>query len=171
MVQLDQEKLNQFTRRLNCTLCEDGPFAEMSMALEGYAEKTEPIEGVTYGFYNGPMEKLQAVVEQVDDTWPQYFREGIRVFCAYLEGEPVSFCIVEPDDRCALALPGVRVGSIGCVGTLPQHRGRKIGLRMVDLATVILAEEGYHQGYISYTAIDHWYAKLGYRTYTRFRFN
>ena len=77
---------------------------------------------------------------------------------------------MEGDDNCPLAVPGIRVGSIGCVGTLPRHRGRKIGLRMVDLATVYLQREGYHKGYISYTAIDHWYAKLGYRTYTRFRF-
>ena len=170
MEQLDQEKLQKFAKRLNCILCDDGPFAEMGMSLEGYTEKTAPIEGVTYGFYNGPVEKIQAVVEQVDDTWVQYFQEDTPIFCAYLEGELVSFCIVGPNDDCPMALPGVRVGSIGCVGTLPQHRGRKIGLRMVDLATVYLREQGYHKGHIGYTGIDHWYAKLGYKTYARFRF-
>lgn len=167
---LDQVKLEAFCQRLNCELCDDGPFAEMSMFLEGYREKTQPIEGITYGFYDGPVDVLQAVVEQVDCTWVQYFNGKTRVFCAYLNGAPISFCIVEGDDKCPLAVPGVRVGSIGCVGTVPQHRGRQIGLRMVDLATVILQQEGYHKGYINYTAIDHWYAKLGYRTYTRFRF-
>ena len=167
---LDQTKLERFCQRLNCDLCDDGPFAEMSMPLEGYQEQTAPIEGITYGFYDGPVEVLQAAVAQVDDTWVQYFGGKSRVFCAWLGEELVSFCIVEGDDNCPLAVPGVRVGSIGCVGTVPQHRGRKIGLRMVDLATVILQQEGYTKGYISYTAIDHWYAKLGYRTYTRFRF-
>ena len=113
MEQLDQEKLQQFAKRLNCILCDDGPFAEMGMSLEGYTEKTEPIEGVTYDFYTGPVEKIQAVVEQVDDTWIQYFREDTPIFCAYLEGELVSFCIVGPNDLCPMALPGVRVGSIG----------------------------------------------------------
>lgn len=171
MEQLDQEKLQQFALRMNCRLCDDGPYAEMGMSLEDYREKTDPIPGVRYGFYTGPVERIQAVVEQVDSTWVQYFREGVHIFCAYLEEEPVSFCIVEPNDNCPLALPGVRVGSIGCVGTLPQHRGRQIGLRMVDLATVHLKKEGYHKGHIGYTGIDHWYAKLGYRTYARFAFD
>ena len=33
-----------------------------------------------------------------------------------------------------------------------------------------LREQGYHKGHIGYTGIDHWYAKLGYKTYARFRF-
>ena len=68
---LDQTKLEKFCRRLNCELCDDGPFAEMSMPLAGYREQTEPIQGVTYGFYDGPVDVLQAVVEQVDATWVQ----------------------------------------------------------------------------------------------------
>ena len=171
MEQLDWNKMRQFEKKLGCRFCDDGEYAEMSLTLGSYREQTEPIAGVTYGFYSGSMEELRELVAQVDPTWTRYYREGTPVFCAWLEGEPVSFCIVEPDNECALALPGVRVGSIGCVGTLPQYRGRKIGLRMVDLATVFLQQEGYHKSYICYTGIDHWYAKLGYKTYARFTFD
>ena len=171
MEQLDMQKMRAFEKRLGCRFCDDGEYAEMSLTLGSYREQTEPIAGVTYGFYSGSMEELRELVAQVDPTWTQYYQEGIPVFCAYLDGKVVSFCIVEPADDCALAVPGIRVGSIGCVGTLPQYRGRKIGLRMVDLATVFLQQEGYHKSYICYTAIDHWYAKLGYKTYARFTFD
>jgi GNAT superfamily N-acetyltransferase len=170
MEQLDQQKMERFAQRLGCTFCDDGPFAEMSMTLQGYQEKTRPIAGITYGFYSGPVSEIRDAVRQVDTEWVQYFNEKTPIFCAFLEGKPISFCIVEEDENCPLAIPGIRVGSIGCVGTLPQHRGRQIGLRMVDLATVFLRDRGCHKGYISYTGIDHWYAKLGYKTYARFRF-
>ena len=39
-----------------------------------------------------------------------------------------------------------------------------IGLTMVKLVTEILKNEGYDYSYIHYTAVAHWYAKLGYTT-------
>lgn len=170
MEQLDPNKMRKFEQRLGCRFCEDGIFAEMSLGLGDYQEKTTPIAGITYGFYSGPISALREAVGKVEPEWVQYFTEDSRVFCGFAGERLVSFCSLSEDGDCPLAVPGVRVGSIGCVGTLPEYRGRQIGLRMVDLATVLLQNEGFHKAYISYTHIDHWYAKLGYQTFARFRF-
>ena len=157
-------------KRLGCRFCEDGKFAEMGMDLADYEEKTTPIEGVSYGFFQGDMQLLREAVAQVDATWVEFYPDGTDVFAGFVSGKPVCFCIVEEDKECMLAEPGVKVGSIGCVGTLPEYRGRQLGLRMVDLATLYLKQQGFDKGYIHYTAIDHWYAKLGYETFARFSF-
>lgn len=170
MEQLDPQKVQAFEQNLNCRFCEDGVFAEMSMPLGEYREKTAPIEGVTYGFFTGDLAELHKAVAQVDASWVQYYTPGTPVLCGFINGKVVSFCIVEEDPACIIAAPGLRIGSIGCVGTLPEYRGHGIGLRMVDLATVHIQSMGCHRGYISYTAIDHWYAKLGYRVFARFSF-
>lgn len=169
--QIDMEQLHTMEKELGCTFCEDGIFAEMSLDLPGYTEKTAPIPGVEYGFYQGDMEKMKALVDVVDEDWSQYFNEGDRVFCAFIGGEPVAFCGVDTDAECMLCRPGIRVGSIGCVGTLPAFRERGIGLRMVDLATVFLRDAGCDKCYISYTHLAPWYGKLGYETFARFSFN
>ena len=167
---LNVDRLNQMEKELGCTFCDDGEFAEMSMDLWNYAVKTQPIEGVRFDYYPGHPEELKTLVDSVDEDWSQYFDAETPVFCAFLGDEVVSFCIVDPNAECILSRPDIKVGSIGCVGTAPAHRGRGIGLRMVDLATVILQKEGCTKGYISYTHIDHWYAKLGYETFARFSF-
>lgn len=169
MLELDQSKLNALAEAKGWEYCPDGTFAEMGVHIGEYQEKTAPIPGITFGFYSGKLEQLHGIVAQVEPEWVQYFEESTPVFCAYENGAPISFCIVEEDDSCPLAVPGVRVGSIGCVGTLPACRGRKIGLRMVDLATCWLKKQGFPLAYVSYTAIDHWYAKLGYEVFARFR--
>ena len=53
------------------------------------------------------------------------------------------------------------------MGTLPEYRGHQIGLKMVQLATGIVQRRGFDIAYIHYTHIDHWYAKLGYKTVLR----
>lgn len=168
-MEIDREKFYALAAKQGWEYCADGAFAEMGMHIADYREKTSPIPGITFDFYSGSLEQLHALVAQVEPEWVQFFSENTPVFCAYENGDPISFCIVEADDCCPLAVPGVRVGSIGCVGTLPACRGRKIGLRMVDLATCWLKNQDFPLAYISYTAIDHWYAKLGYQVYARFR--
>ncbi|MGN0376655.1 MAG: GNAT family N-acetyltransferase [Suilimivivens sp.] len=164
------ERLKDLEKRLGCRFCKDGEFAEMSLQLGDYAEKTKPIEKVTFGFYKGDIEELRFAVSQVEGKWVQYFDKYSQVFCGYIGEKIVSFCLVEEDADCILTVPGVRVGSIGCVGTVPEYRGRGIGLRMVDLATAYLQKRGCDKGYIHYTHIDHWYKKLGYQTFARFSF-
>lgn len=100
----------------------------------------------------------------------QYFQADSPVFCAFLDGAPVSFCQVEQTTDSILHSPGLKVGSIGCVGTVPERRGHGIALRMVDLAALELQKQGMNVSYIHYTAIDHWYRKLGYQVLARFSF-
>ena len=59
---------------------------------------------------------------------------------------------------------GLKIGGPGCVGTVPEYRRQGIGLRLVQLATGILKDQGYDLSYIHYTAVAPWYAKLGYQT-------
>ena len=54
--------------------------------------------------------------------------------------------------------------NVVCVGTVPEYRRQGIGLKMVQNVTQILKEKGYALGYIHYTGVGHWYAKLGYQT-------
>ena len=124
-----------------------------------------------FGFYPGNAEELQDIVASVDEDWVKYFQGRLPVFCGMIGKQVVSFCIVETDAETMLSRPGVRVGSIGCVGTAPEYRSRGVGLRMVDLATLYLQQEGCSKAYISYTHIDFWYARLGYETFARFSFS
>jgi len=118
---------------------------------------------ITYGFFDGDIASLQESVREVDDDWVQYFQHGDRVFCAFDGDRVVSFCIV---DSCG-EYQGLKIGAPGCVGTIPTYRKQGIGLEMVKRATMILKDEGYDLSYIHYTAVGHWYAKLGYQTVLR----
>lgn len=166
--QIDPIRQHDMAQRLRCVFRENGEFAEMSRNLADYQEQTVSIPGVRFGFYKGDIEPLLRMVATVDGAWPVYFQADSPIFCAFCNEQPVSFCIVDEEVDCLISRPGIRVGSIGCVGTLPDWRGRGIGLRMVDLATLLLKEAGCNKAYISYTAIDFWYARLGYSTFARF---
>ncbi|MBE6936376.1 MAG: GNAT family N-acetyltransferase [Ruminococcaceae bacterium] len=168
---IDEARRAAMAERLGCVFCDDGAFAEMSMDLGTYQEKTAPIDAVSFGFYPGNAEDLQELVAAVDDGWVKYFHGKLPIFCGMIDGKVVSFCIVDPDADTMLSRPDIRVGSIGCVGTSPAYRSRGIGLRMVDLATLYLQEKGCDKAYISYTHIDFWYARLGYETFARFSFS
>ncbi|MBE5810137.1 MAG: GNAT family N-acetyltransferase [Clostridiales bacterium] len=118
---------------------------------------------ITFGFYKGDVETLRAAVREVDEDWPQWFGKVDRVFCAF-DGEKVaSFCILDAFGEA----DGLKVGAPGCVGTVPAYRRQGIGLRMVQLATAILKDEGYDLSWIHYTHVGHWYARLGYKTVVR----
>lgn len=165
---LNYKKLKEMEKRLGCTFCNDGIFAEMSLDLMHYEEKTSHISGIEFRFCNGSPEEVKRAVESVDEEWVQYFDSGANVFCGYNGSNIVSFCIVDLNADCILSEEGIRVGSIGCVGTVPQSRNKGIGLRMVDLATLYLKNGKCDKAYIHYTHIDKWYAKLGYQTFARF---
>lgn len=169
-VVIDDTRLKEMENQLGCTFCENGTFAEMSLELSGYQEKTYPTPGITYGFYRGDVENIRQTVAEVDENWVQYFNEGTHIFCGFEGEKPVSFCIVDVVADCILSPGEEKIGGVGCVGTVPQYRERGIGLRMVDLATVYLKEQGCDVSTISYTHIDQWYGKLGYQTYARFSF-
>lgn len=155
-------------KELGCTFSERGKYAEMSMDIKDYREQTRPVDGISFGFYAGNAAELQDIVQTVEEDWVQYFKEDTCVFCGFLEDIIVSFCIVSLDENTIISREGIKVGSIGCVGTLPAYRSKGIGLRMVDLATVYLQQQNCDKAYISYTHIEGWYRQLGYRTFARF---
>lgn len=167
---MDPVKRKEMEGRLGCVFCRDGIFAEMALDLRDYRERTSPITGVHFGFYVGSTERIKEAVALVDAQWVPYFDENVRIFCGYVEERPISFCIVDVDVDCPISAPGIKVGGIGCVGTIPQCRRMGAGLRMVDLATLYLKSAGCDRAYVHYTHIEKWYGKLGYQTFARFSF-
>ncbi len=119
--------------------------------------------GVEFGYEPGCSERLNHAVSAVDEDWVQYFGEG-EAFCAYCGGEIAAFCIAEDDVDCIFSDEAVRVGSVGCVGTVPKFRRQGIGLAMVARASQELIRSGCGRIFIHYTEVYDWYAKLGYKT-------
>lgn len=149
---------------------------EMILDLKGFSPDRPALsvpEGVVFGFFGdvtegkGNMDDLRRAVGEVDDGWVRYYNDPSRAFCAFLDGRVVSFCDVDEMGTFTLEGRTVRIGGPGCVGTVPAYRRRGIGLRMVQLATEILKERGTDYGFIHYTGVGPWYAKLGYETILR----
>lgn len=154
-----------FDKPYIASLPEEHIFDEQVLDLHEWQAGT-PVpcpDHITFGFYQGDAETLQAAVREVEDDWVQWFGKTDRVFCAFDGGKVVSFCLLDSFGEA----DGLRIGAPGCVGTVPAYRKQGIGLRMIQLATAILQDEGYDLGWIHYTHVGHWYAKLGYRTVVR----
>jgi GNAT superfamily N-acetyltransferase len=85
-----------------------------------------------------------------------------------MDGERVvSFCLLDDFGT----YKGLRIGAPGCVGTIPAYRKQGIGLKMIQNATAIFQKCGYDLGYIHYTGVGHWYARLGYETLVKWNCN
>lgn len=123
----------------------------------------QPPSHVSFLNEPGGSERLLEAVAGVDRDWVQYFRGG-EYFCASVNGEIASFCIVEDDVTCLFSDGKTRVGSIGCVGTVPGMRRQGIGLAMVAEASRELIRRGCGRIFIHYTGVYDWYARLGYKT-------
>lgn len=144
-------------------------YVEMGMDITNYAAPAFSLpDGVEFAFYRGTAEELRRAVAAVDDEWVQYFTDLSAVYCGYLGGELASFCIIGTDELCLLSDETARVGSVGCVGTLPRFRKKGIGLAMVSSATEYLRDNGSTTCFIHYTHLEGWYARLGYKTFLRF---
>lgn len=144
-----------------------GRFEEMSRTVQDFSASEHHIpvpNGASFGWYSGTEEPLLRAVAEVDKDWVGYFR-GAEVFCGYYEGEVACFCIVEPDSVCLISDGESKVGVIGCVGTVPRFRRNGMGLKMVALAMEELKKQGCGKCFIHYTAVAHWYARLGFRTF------
>ena len=155
---------NFFEREVK-DISEDLVYEEMFLELKDFSGgRVTPPKGVEFGSYTGSLDEFREKVQTVDKGWPEFFDDSSEIFCAFLNGEPVSFCLIE--DMGTLNHDGkiIRIGGPGCVGTLPGYRNRGIGLSMVDRVTAILKERGYDYSYIHYTGVASWYAKLGYKT-------
>lgn len=143
----------------------DRVFTELAMDLRGEPRNAapRPSDGITFGEYHGELAALRNAVRSVDEDWVRYFREGDRFYCAF-DGETiVSFCGLTDMGR----FRGLHIGGPGCVGTVPEYRGRGIGLEMVRLATEELRGDGFDLSWIHYTHLADWYMKLGYLSVLR----
>ena len=142
-------------------------FDEMILDLADFdAEKySKPLDSaISFGIYNGSLDVIRKIVGKVDEDWVRYYNGDERIYCGFLNGEPVSFCQISDMGRHNINGRALKVGGPGCVGTLPECRDRGIGLTMVSHATQILKEDGYDLSYIHYTYVAEWYGKLGYKT-------
>lgn len=120
-------------------------------------------ENITFGRYSGDIARLRAAVNEVDEDWIQYFNEGDDFYCAFDGEKIVAFCTLSDMG----SYNGLRIGSPGCVGTIPAYREQGIGLRLVHLATEELKKTGFHLSWVHYTYLDQWYMKLGYQPILR----
>ena len=148
------------------TLPEDEIYVEQVIDLHTWQEGA-PVEcpgHITFGYYQGDIETLQAAVREVEDDWVQWFGKGDHVYCAFDGDKVVSFCLLDNMGEHEHEGRKVKVGGPGCVGTIPAYRKLGIGLRMVQLATEELQKAGYDLSWIHYTHVGHWYARLGYKT-------
>ena len=146
----------------------DHVFTELALDLRKYTPRP-PVpcpEGVAFRAYDGDMALLRAAVRKVDGDWAQYFDGSGRYFTAHEGGRIVSFCVLDEMGRCG----DMRIGGPGCVGTVPECRGKGTGLRLVQLATEKLQSEGFDLSWIHYTHLETWYARLGYEPVLRWNF-
>ena len=138
-------------------------YAELVMDLRKEKPREVPFiapAGITFGEYHGRIEALREAVGEVDEDWVQYFEESTPVFCAFDRERVISFCILSDWGR----HQELRIGGPGCVGTVPEYRGKGIGLELVRQATNLLREKGIDCSWIHYTYLERWYQKLGYQT-------
>lgn len=148
------------------TLPGDRVFTELVMDLRGDLPNMTPPDrpdGIVFGEYRGELAALRNAVRRVDEDWVRYFREGDRFYCAFDGEKIISFCGLSDMGR----FQGLHIGGPGCVGTIPEFRGRGIGLEMVRLATGTLRKDGFDLSWIHYTHLAQWYMKLGYQPVLR----
>ena len=144
----------------------DEVFTELVMDLRAGAPASPPYRGpggIAFGEYRGEIGPLREAVRRVDEDWAQYFNEGGRFYAATDGDRIVSFCCLTDMGR----VGGFRIGGPGCVGTVPECRGRGVGLEMVRRATDTLRRDGYDLSWIHFTHLADWYRRLGYRPVLR----
>lgn len=160
------ESSAEFFKKHGYTL--GGCFNEMSLELANFtAPQYEAPAGAEFCFYKGNIEDMRRAVADVDDEWVQYFNEDGLFYVCMMGNEIASFYIVG-EDECCLLSDGRRVGSVGCVGTVPKFRRNGLGLQMVALASQHLKDIGCERVFIHYTHLDKWYGKLGAQIFLRF---
>lgn len=147
---------------------------EMKLALKEFDLEAQPVslypQGVKFEYYIGSLEQLEEAVAEVDEEWVQYFRYEDPKFVATRQGKIIGFTILSYDDENLLCDGKKKVGSIGCVGVIPEEREHGIGLAMVAHATQELKQHGCDEVFIHWTYLEKWYGRLGYRTFLTYWF-
>lgn len=110
---------------------------------------------------------LLLAVKAAESKWVSIFEDcSDPVLLAELGGEVAGFEILSADGGYFVS-PGERVGSIGCVGVVPDMRQRGIGLAMVAEGALWLKNQRCDKVELRYTWLEEWYGKLGFRTTCR----
>ena len=164
---LDSMYPNFFEKETVRNMSEEWICDEMILALEEFRpEKYEKEfdDRISFGYYEGDLEELKKEVRRVVEYWAESYNGKHRIFCGYMDGKVVSFCLIEDKGVHSIGGQNLKIGGPGCVGTLPEYRKKGIGLTMVKKVTEILKEEGYDYSYIHFTGVAPWYEKLGYET-------
>lgn len=106
-------------------------------------------------------------VEAADSKWVGIFEACAEpILLAELGGRAAGFEILDPEGGYFVS-PGERVGSIGCVGVVPDMRQRGIGLAIVAEGARWLKEHKADKVELRYTWLEDWYGRLGFRTVSR----
>ena len=159
----DEMHPNFFARDYIRAIPREEEFAEMVLALPAFSELEVSVPvpaNASFRLWKGDLAPLKEAAARVVPHWADLYDGAHRVLCGYVGEELASFCMLEDFGEHG----GLRIAGPGCVGTLPEHRRKGVGLRMVQLATRMLRDEGYDLSWIHYTGVAPWYARLGYRT-------
>lgn len=145
-------------------------FTEMILSLEEYHETAysrELDDSISFGYYSGNLDELKEIVRKIAPHWSDKFNGENRIYCGYVNGKVVSFCIIENLGTYHVDGQQLRIGGPGCVGTQIEYRNQGIALTMINHVTQILKEEGYHFSYIHFTVVSTWYEKIGYSIFLK----
>lgn len=137
--------------------------------LEAFQEKIYP-EEISFCYYEGDLDALLEAVRLVEEDWEKYFVLELPIFVAMKQGRVVGFSILGFDEETILSDGSNQVGSIGCVGVIPEARNQGIGLALVAHGTQELKCMGCDISWIHYTYLEQWYEILGYHTFLKYWF-
>lgn len=162
---------NSFFERLGYRFC--GKYADMKIMTDDFDfEKLNMPKcpsNVSFGYISSDRrEELVEAVKKVDGDWAQYFTFDTPIFAALSDGKIAGFCIVGANEENILSSGKNNVGSVGCVGVVPEMRRGGIGLEMVGRASMDLKKRGCEEIFIHWTHLENWYGKLGFKTFLRY---
>lgn len=105
---------------------------------------------------------VREAVSKVAEDWVCYFGgDGEDCLVAEKDGEIVGFELLSADGG-LFKKPHEKLGSIGCVGVIPEARKHGIGLRMVMAGADMLKKQGCTGIELRYVELVDWYGKLGF---------
>ena len=164
---------NKFFERLGYSFY--GKYTDMKIITAGFDLESLNIpkcpSGISFEYIAADRrEEIIEAVKKVDDDWAQYFTFDCPIFAALADGKTAGFCIVGENEENILSSGKNKVGSIGCVGVVPEMRRGGIGLEMVGRAAMDLKKRGCEEIFIHYTHLENWYGKLGAETFLRYVF-
>lgn len=141
---------------------------DMGLSLGDYREEALRVvypDAVSFSYAGAEDHKaLPTLVARVNPNWVRYFTPDRTVLLAKEGGETVGFAILEEG---YYALDN-SVGSVGCVGVLPERRRQGIGRALVARAVTCLKERGYTACELRYVSSADFYSPLGFTVTRRF---